>query len=220
MAGHRNEFGECVAGVHAPAFVERRLPLPSPSLAQAVSPGFTPPPSLSEPGPAARRRHRLQGVAGVHAPAFVERRNPSRTRGRPARVAGVHAPAFVERRSGCRVSQTSGGVSPGFTPRPSLSGRGCEGDLQRHWGVSPGFTPRPSLSVDAVPGRRRHVVCVAGVHAPAFVERAATRATSRCRKGVAGVHAPAFVERSGRSSIRMGGAGVAGVHAPAFVERR
>ena len=36
------------------------------------------------------------------------------------RVAGVHAPAFVERRSSGPI-RAAGRVSPGFTPRPSLS---------------------------------------------------------------------------------------------------
>ena len=62
-------------------------------------------------------------------------------------------------------------VSPGFTPRPSLSAPRVEGDKGVQ-AVSPGFTPRPSLS--AADGA--HVglppESVAGVHAPAFVERA------------------------------------------------
>ena len=63
--------------------------------------------------------------------------------------------------------------------------------------VSPGFTPRPSLSALRAlrpdPPRDR----VAGVHAPAFVERLSQftkRYLKMCR--VAGVHAPAFVERT------------------------
>ncbi len=36
---------------------------------------------------------------------------------------------------------------------------------------------------------------------------------------VAGVYAPAFVERHFRNPCRFGAAGVAGVYAPAFVER-
>ena len=88
-----------------------------------VSPGFTPRPSLSEPG--GRGFGRDTGrVAGVHAPAFVERR-----RSPAARQAGIR-------------------VSPGFTPRPSLSGGRSRGRCRGDWRVSPGFTPRPSLSAD------------------------------------------------------------------------
>ena len=140
---------------------------------QVVSPGFTPRPSLSA------REHQARpaldaGVAGVHAPAFVERwaRTPSRRR--TGGVAGVHAPAFVERgrrRPGCRFRVMR--VSPGFTPRPSLSehrGR----PLPDGVAVSPGFTPRPSLSGrPRLPGQRP-TARVAGVHAPAFVERGMT----------------------------------------------
>ena len=64
-----------------------------------------------------------------------------------SRVAGVHAPAFVERaRRGIRAASLSG-VSPGFTPRPSLSVR------------------------QDVHAAEHHAGGVAGVHAPAFVER-------------------------------------------------
>ena len=68
-----------------------------------VSPGFTPRPSLSG---VMRRGSAVQRHAG-------------------SRVAGVHAPAFVER-SRLRNADTIFGelsVSPGFTPRPSLSVR-------------------------------------------------------------------------------------------------
>ena len=54
--------------------------------------------------------------------------------------------------------------------------------------VSPGFTPRPSLSgVARDPDLRRVQPRVAGVHAPAFVERSrSARPTFRrrsCRRG-------------------------------------
>ena len=89
-------------------------------------------------------------------------------------------------------------VSPGFTPRPSLSGVEWSPPRVSLVGVSPGFTPRPSLSAVArgrVPSLRPGGV--AGVHAPAFVERAVTTgAGSPKSASVAGVHAPAFVERA------------------------
>ena len=67
-------------------------------------------------------------------------------------VAGVHAPAFVERLGRCRGAPAPKRVSPGFTPRPSLSD-----------------TDMPAAEYHADPG-------VAGVHAPAFVERRGARA--------------------------------------------
>ena len=65
---------------------------------------------------------------------------------------------------------------------------------------------------------------VAGVSAPAFVERAGRGSSGdRARlRSVAGVSAPAFVERrqKGRANLRrINGERVAGVSAPAFVER-
>ena len=187
------------------------------------------------------------GVAGVHAPAFVERvgRAERHLRGLRRRVAGVHAPAFVERATSSRPpSPTAPPVSPGFTPRPSLSGRDA-GDRKGAAMVSPGFTPRPSLSGTRAPPRLRAPESVAGVHAPAFVERtpraldranrrggvspgftprpslSGATATARARRlvRVAGVHAPAFVERRRAVGVAHASGGVAGVHAPAFVER-
>ena len=90
-----------------------------------VSPGLMPRPSLSvlvgivRPVPA-------EGVAGVDAPAFVERRL----------------------RTATASSISSLMVSPGLMPRPSLSGQ-----------------------LHGQPGS--HLVRVAGVDAPAFVERSA-----------------------------------------------
>ena len=101
-----------VAGVYAPAFVERA---PSHEYRRhhlEVSPEFMLRPSLSasEDAPAGDRRRRR--VAGVYAPAFVERAAAGAYRHvspefmlRPSfrctehrqRVAGVYAPAFVER---------------------------------------------------------------------------------------------------------------------------
>ena len=62
----------------------------------AVSPGFTPRPSLSD----------LVRTAAAELAAGV---------------AGVHAPAFVERCHGPCSANVTPAVSPGFTPRPSLS---------------------------------------------------------------------------------------------------
>ena len=137
-----------------------------------MSPGFTPRPSLSD--------------------AHAGRRVPDH-----ARVAGVHAPAFVERRGRPTACATSRQVSPGFTPRPSLSAVEVGRDEPGVHQVSPGFTPRPSLSVPVRAGSGGVESRVAGVHAPAFVER--SRDTAGCpgtTVRVAGVHAPAFVERS------------------------
>ena len=84
-----------------------------------------------------------------------------------------------------------------FTPRPSLSAGGVMECEHRRTGVSPGFTPRPSLSGLCPRRSPRSFIRVAGVHAPAFVERAGTGPVSPIgpSSGVAGVHAPAFVER-------------------------
>ena len=61
-----------VAGVDAPAFVERQARLKALLDYDPVSPGLMPRPSLSDSSVAAMAQ-RLQGVAGVDAPAFVER---------------------------------------------------------------------------------------------------------------------------------------------------
>ena len=62
--------------------------------------------------------------------------------------------------------------------------------------VSPGFTSRPSLSVETRRRVARRRVGVAGIHVPAFVERAHRWSMLRLCSGVAGIHVPAFVERS------------------------
>ena len=70
----------------------------------------------------------------------------------PASVAGANAPAFVERNSRattCYKWRALPGVSPGLTPRPSLSGDGA-------------LVTSPS---------GRLLSRVAGANAPAFVER-------------------------------------------------
>ena len=66
--------------------------------------------------------------------------------GKGSRVAGVGAPAFVERSGRRPCASSSKRVSPGWEPRPSLSGAGRHG-MRRRSQVSPGWEPRPSLSV-------------------------------------------------------------------------
>ena len=87
-------------------------------------------------------------------------------------------------------------MSPGLTPRPSLSAGDHDRGPRIHSEVSPGLTPRPSLSVGA--GERtpwRHCVSP-GLTPPAFVERAYLKnKTALAATGVAGANAPAFVER-------------------------
>ena len=111
-----------------------------------MSPGFTPRPWLSG---RSRSTRTLHGVAGVYAPALVERSSRSGADG-PDRhgVAGVYAPALVERRGGAISVSCPESVSPGFTPRPWLSD-----------------DRRASLRLDSI------FPCVAGVYAPALVER-------------------------------------------------
>ena len=60
---------------------------------------------------------------------------------------------------------------------------------------------------------------VAGIHVPAFVERAGSVPRRSRRSGVAGIHVPAFVERRRASPSTAPLSGVAGIHVPAFVER-
>ena len=135
-------------------------------------------------------------------------------------------------------------MSPGLMPRPSLSAGKSRAQHAGTVVVSPGLMPRPSLSAvrpwDARVARPR----VAGVDAPAFVERSGSdiRSLSRgpvspglmprpslsdCKRGgrcesgrrVAGVDAPAFVERLPSRTCQIKPLCVAGVDAPAFVER-
>ena len=232
-----------------------------------MSPGFAPWPSLSEPG-AGRLHVVVAGVAGVRAPAFVERPTAVASGHDIPSVAGVRAPAFVERQVGHVHMLPHDRVSPGFAPRPSLSGprlggnlvavqvspgfaprpslsATCTDGITPIGGVSPGFAPRPSLSAQAqredLPGGRR----VAGVRAPAFVERGPATSTGWCGRAVspgfaprpslsAPTHrrrppaghrvSPGFAPRPSLSAPlgepHPGGRGrVAGVRAPAFVER-
>ena len=171
-----------VAGVHAPAFVER--PSPRARIARASRVAGVHAPAFVERSGRGTRPRRAARVAGVHAPAFVERSDSvGDSEGATDGVAGVHAPAFVERRRSGSPGMSPARVSPGFTPRPSLSE---EQAAAGPWAppVSPGFTPRPSLSGSDHPrggGRRPGV---AGVHAPAFVERGAiSRLTAVVRDG-------------------------------------
>ena len=85
-----------VAGVSAPAFVER-LRESRASRQGRVSPGSSAPAFVERTW--TRLRSGLSGrVAGVSAPAFVERRTPGGGNPElPRRVAGVSASAFVER---------------------------------------------------------------------------------------------------------------------------
>ena len=110
--------------------------------------------------------------------------------------------------------------------------------------VSPGSRPRPSLSGEPEGRVEDRLAGVAGVSAPAFVERTKTITRQSTTGSVAGVSAPAFVERGigsevyasvcavspgsrprpslsghGGQPVSHEGTGVAGVSAPAFVER-
>ena len=87
-----------------------------------------------------------------------------------ARVAGVHTSAFVERGSALHAWMRVRLVSPGFTPRPSLSAS--------------------RIAYQAVGAHG-----VAGVHTSAFVERSNANGLVHFDYGVAGVHTSAFVER-------------------------
>ena len=127
-----------VAGVDAPAFVERLWKL------QTYS-GL------------------VSGVAGVDAPAFVERTEtaiPGVARGAYPRASV--SPGLMPRPSlsGPGAPWYAGGdqVSPGLMPRPSLSEHSTEPSNKtrlRCRRVSPGLMPRPSLSAPGLmPGLR------------------------------------------------------------------
>ena len=169
-----------VAEVHASAFVERstappRSPSP-PGVAEVHASAFV------ERSTARTDSSGTSSVAEVHASAFVERWFPlNRTPGKCPSVAEVHASAFVERASTFLAIPPRHGVSPRFTPRPSLSGAHAR-----------------SL--------KRPVASVAEVHASAFVERGPPRTSLRGWTGVAEVHASAFVERTMQLSSHGGNA--------------
>ena len=93
-------------------------------------------------------------------------------------------------------------VSPGFTPRPSLSAARAE-RAEEAAEVSPGFTPRPSLSVAEDLDRAQVVRVSPGfTPRPSLSDGGRGRTGVERRAGVAGVHAPAFVERRRRRGGR------------------
>ncbi len=112
--------GSCVAGVDAPAFVERPRSATSASRRPRVSPELTLRPSLSD-GLRRDAHGRVPGVAGVDAPAFVERSHRGFD---PSNVL----------------------VSPELTLRPSLSVVADDLNPAAPHLVSPELTLRPSLS--------------------------------------------------------------------------
>ena len=112
----------CVAGVYAPAFVERVGRQGNEILSVCVAGVYAP--AFVERSLAGVLPVRIiRGVAGVYAPAFVERcRYMIRTFWHLARVAGVYAPAFVERLPLASCATLVSHVSLGFMLQPSLSG--------------------------------------------------------------------------------------------------
>ena len=144
-----------------------------------MSPGSRPRPSLSGMA-AGQGQWRCESVAGVSAPAFVERGRARITistrigvspgsRPRPSLSDGPSVPL--------RGQQLL--VSPGSRPRPSLSAP-VQAKRRRIRRVSPGSRPRPSLSDHCEGGGQGRWGCVAGVSAPAFVERARSGLWARC----------------------------------------
>ena len=169
-------------------------------LLRRVSPEFMLRPSLSGLQSGVGARPGAAGVAGVYAPAFVERAAIRRRRTAWRRRVSPEfmlRPSLSDRQAVPRQLQRR--VSPEFMLRPSLSDRPRRVRGQHPGGVSPEFMLRPSLS-----GRHQHAVAadppsVAGVYAPAFVERViSVQALRSLAPGVAGVYAPAFVERGCR----------------------
>ena len=143
-----------VAGVQAPAFVERSGGASTHSAPCRVSPEFRLRPSLSE-ARVGRAHGTHSRVAGVQAPAFVERSSGS---GHASVRSGV-SPEFRLRPSLSVVDPAvldphHARVSPEFRLRPSLSVLNAPRTAAREYRVSPEFRLRPSLS--ARPGERRH----------------------------------------------------------------
>ena len=140
-----------VAGVSAPAFVERGFQMDA-------------------------NHEWTESVAGVSAPAFVERSSTGceaeATVGLSRSVAGVSAPAFVERDASLSAQRhrqlgVAGVSAPAFVERWEVLGTRWETCLGRVAGVSaPAFVERRSRSIPSP-----LISCVAGVSAPAFVER-------------------------------------------------
>ena len=112
-------------------------------------------------------------------------------------------------------------MSPGFTSRPFVERPDRVHRPGQTKAVSPGFTSRPSLSApDRAGGDHPRRASVAGIHVPAFVERASSCARPASLSGVAGIHVPAFVERCTPAGVPWASRTcVAGIHVPAFVER-
>ena len=136
-----------VAGVYAPAFVERCHRRASrTSVKGQVSPEFMLRPSLSDLM-LHRRLDPDPGVAGVYAPAFVERDARWLWRGsRRSGVAGVYAPAFVERGRAARPRPASRRVAGVYAPAFVERRRMPPSSERRVLAVSPEFMLRPSLS--------------------------------------------------------------------------
>ena len=136
----------CVAGVDAPAFVERRARPVTPVPPDDVSPGLMPRPSLSAPAVSFPDRANAS-VAGVDAPAFVERpTTPRKATASAASVAGVDAPAFVERPTTPRKATASAASVAGVDAPAFVERSKREVVFAMRVKVSPGLMPRPSLS--------------------------------------------------------------------------
>ena len=115
-------------------------------------------------------------------------------------VSGSERPANAllslgdDQRQFSSASKTTRGVSPGLQPRPSLS------DVRMRMPavmspVSPGLQPRPSLSAASHGCLRSRRLGVAGVTAPALIERHRAPGVASGHRRVAGVTAPALIER-------------------------
>ena len=153
--GARRNGGRSVAGVYAPAFVERRRTRADPlGSTWAVSPEFMLRPSLS-----VLRCGRRAGAGLDVSPEFMLR--PSLSAGSTGRAHPGYrvSPEFMLRPSLSALTSypampAAYRVSPEFMLRPSLSGVALTAD-QHHTGqVSPEFMLRPSLS-----GSIRQVRC-------------------------------------------------------------
>ena len=151
-----------VAGVYAPAFVERAF--------------YT----VSDYG----RHH---SVAGVYAPAFVER-GGFRTLTASTRV----SPEFMLRPSlsvsNAHREATINGVSPEFMLRPSLSVLWCLRSVARRPRVAGVYAPAFVKRRPTCCRRASWRPSVAGVYAPAFVERfrlsGSTTMLPECRRSL------------------------------------
>ena len=183
-----------VAGVSAPAFVERSEPGGHQQRGVRVSPGSRPRPSLSdhvvdlirvhrEVSPGSRPRPSLS-VVFLRRPVPRWRVSPG-SRPRPSLSAVDMAVIDIGQRL----------VSPGSRPRPSLSEEG-PATMSIRYSVSPGSRPRPSLSAGSSSGPLPRVRVSPRSRPRPSLSGAAVRHPPRTRHGVAGVSAPAFVERA------------------------